>query len=190
MAEGVERSLFGGAVHCLIPARFDDVSNVREVPDNQEVFADASTEQSIIIELLESDPQLTNSDIVKYHFTELANANNSTHNHITLIETLDQSSLPNFGQDIMKYALYGTQQVSKYKEQALNTVNVYMCVIRIPHVTTDILITLNDAVVVNPDSSSLQFIVPQSKPNAEQTMALFKAILRSFKILDFGLFIV
>jgi len=184
-----DKPLFGGAVRCFIPARFDDVSKVREVPDNQEVFADASTEQSIIIELLESDPQIANSELVKYHFTELASTNNSAQNQIVHIETLDQSNLPHFGQDVIKYSLYGTQQVSKYKEQALNTVNVYMCVIRIPQVTTDILITLNDGVVVNPDSSSVQFIVPDTKPNAEQTMALFKEILRSFRILDYGLFV-
>jgi len=155
------------------------------VPDNQEVFADANTDQSIIIELLESDLQITNSDLIKYHFTELASANNSPQHQIIHIEALD---LPNFGQDVMKYALYGTQQVSKFKEQAFNTVNVYMCVIRVPQVTTDILITLNDVVVVNPDSSSAQVIVPSTKPNAEQTMALFKEILRSFRILDNGLF--
>jgi len=184
MAES--RPLFGGAIQCYIPPRFDDVSKVREIPDNQEVFADASTEQSIIIELLESDLQYSNENIVKFHFTELASANSSSQYQISRIESLD---LPNFGQDVIKYVLFGTQQVSKFREQASNTVNIYLCVIRIPQVQTDVLITLNDGVIVNPTSSSLKFIVPEAKPNAGQTMELFMEILKSFRIVDYGLFV-
>ena len=36
-----------------IPAGFHDVTKLREVPDNQEVFADADSDQSFIFELLQ-----------------------------------------------------------------------------------------------------------------------------------------
>ena len=49
----VVQQLFGGAFECKIPKRFQDVSPVRHVPDNQEVFADADSDQSIIVEIVE-----------------------------------------------------------------------------------------------------------------------------------------
>ncbi|WEW60606.1 hypothetical protein PRK78_006093 [Emydomyces testavorans] len=45
--------LFGGAMTADIPEGFKDMSTVRPVPDNQEVFASSSTDTSIIIELLQ-----------------------------------------------------------------------------------------------------------------------------------------
>lgn len=46
------RPLFGGmaVIHC--PARLEDVSAFRPVPDHQEVLADASSDQSLSIEIL------------------------------------------------------------------------------------------------------------------------------------------
>ena len=49
------RQLFGGAVIMGIPARLVDVSDFRPVPDNQEVLADGSTDQSVIVEIMVSD---------------------------------------------------------------------------------------------------------------------------------------
>lgn len=45
--------LYGGAIECNIPAGFDDVSKFRVVPDHQEVYANAETDQSIIVEINE-----------------------------------------------------------------------------------------------------------------------------------------
>ena len=52
---GEKRALFGGALESFIPGGFVDVSEFRQVPDNQEVFVDARSNRSIIIELLDSD---------------------------------------------------------------------------------------------------------------------------------------
>lgn len=46
------RELFGGAILLAIPERFLDISDFRPVPDNQEVFADAIHDQSLIVEVL------------------------------------------------------------------------------------------------------------------------------------------
>ncbi|URE31936.1 RAN guanine nucleotide release [Musa troglodytarum] len=49
----VQRPLFGGAISSCFPLRFQDVSNIREVPDHQEVFADPDQDGSLIFELLD-----------------------------------------------------------------------------------------------------------------------------------------
>ncbi|KAI4373605.1 hypothetical protein MLD38_011713 [Melastoma candidum] len=52
-SDGSSRPLFGGAVSTTFPLSFQDVSEVRQVPDHQEVFADPWRDQSLIFELLE-----------------------------------------------------------------------------------------------------------------------------------------
>ena len=64
-APSVERELFGGAMRMGVPARFDDCANFRQVPDNQEVFADAQTDQSFIVEILEYEADIR--DAVRGH---------------------------------------------------------------------------------------------------------------------------
>ena len=45
--------LFGGAISAHLPTRYVDVSDFRPVPDNQEVWTDASVDESVIVEILE-----------------------------------------------------------------------------------------------------------------------------------------
>jgi hypothetical protein len=45
--------------------RIDSNSDVRNVPDNQEVFADVNTDQSIIIEILQFVHQAANEDAAR-----------------------------------------------------------------------------------------------------------------------------
>ena len=45
--------LFGGTFSAILPPGAIDVSDLRPVPDNQEVFCHPVTDQSLIVELLE-----------------------------------------------------------------------------------------------------------------------------------------
>ncbi|KAE8804053.1 putative ran guanine nucleotide release factor [Hordeum vulgare] len=47
------RQLFGGAISTAFPVWFQDVSNIREVPDHQEVLVDPARDESLIFELLD-----------------------------------------------------------------------------------------------------------------------------------------
>ncbi|KAH3818445.1 hypothetical protein DPMN_120167 [Dreissena polymorpha] len=49
-----EQQLFGGAFTVTLPEARNDMSVVRQIPDNQEVFVHPGTDQSIIIELMEA----------------------------------------------------------------------------------------------------------------------------------------
>ncbi|MCH94862.1 ran guanine nucleotide release factor-like protein, partial [Trifolium medium] len=53
--------LFGGKLSTVFPNRFQDVSNIPEVPDHQEVFADPSRDESLIVELLEFKPDIAHN---------------------------------------------------------------------------------------------------------------------------------
>ena len=45
--------LFGGAIVCDLPEKFADVSKLRQVPDNQEVWIDQDGFTSIIFDITE-----------------------------------------------------------------------------------------------------------------------------------------
>lgn len=65
--------LFGGAITADIPRTMLDASDLREVPDHQELFVGTSNGQnaSLIIELLETVDKPTLLDSLAYHIEEL-----------------------------------------------------------------------------------------------------------------------
>uniref|UniRef100_A0A3Q0SWV7 Uncharacterized protein n=1 Tax=Amphilophus citrinellus TaxID=61819 RepID=A0A3Q0SWV7_AMPCI len=66
---------FGGALPAVIPHSATDVSELREILDNQEVFAHAHTNQSLIVKLVEHQEQVADQDAAKYHFEDIASSN-------------------------------------------------------------------------------------------------------------------
>ena len=58
-----------------IDPRFGDVSSLRQLPDTQEVFADPTTDQSIIIEILETQTIGAADTPAHFHFHVLADDN-------------------------------------------------------------------------------------------------------------------
>jgi hypothetical protein len=71
-----KRLLFGGAATAHgLPATFCDISAIRQVPDNQEVFADEASEASFIVEILTYEKSLTDADAAAYYFNDMAQAN-------------------------------------------------------------------------------------------------------------------
>ncbi|XP_047961623.1 ran guanine nucleotide release factor-like [Salvia hispanica] len=68
-----QRPLFGGAVSSTFPLRFQDVSNMRQVPDHQEVFVDPSRDESLIFELLDLKTDVADHGSATWFLQDLAN---------------------------------------------------------------------------------------------------------------------
>jgi len=110
---------------------------LRDVPDNQEVLCDPTTDQStllpkalckvkhlltqrcfntgLIIELLAYDSSVRNDAAIQYHFADIATANDAplgVCSTITSSQVLTPQEAPNFAPNF-KAALVGQQQVSK-----------------------------------------------------------------------------
>lgn len=82
------------------------------------------------------------------------------------------------------WLLSGAQLISKFNEEAKNTVNIHLCLFRLPQYTTDILVTFNDPVSINPLSSS----AVENVAGIPWTLQDFKCVLQSFCLLDPGVF--
>ncbi|CAL5363208.1 unnamed protein product [Camellia sinensis] len=67
-----ERPLFGGAIASTFPLRFQDMSNIRQVPDHQEVFADPARDESLIFELLDLKLEVADNGSATWFLQDLA----------------------------------------------------------------------------------------------------------------------
>lgn len=188
----IKRMLFGGAIESVVLQRFEDCSLLRQVPDHQEVFADACSDQSIIVEILQREEDIPDDQICQYHFQELAVANESSESEVEDVRMLENiSESAPFLQPFPVWILAGTQYVSKFKEEARNRVRLFLAVIRLEEHETDILVSVNVPIEIAPDSSSarqLDLDALQGDSNPDNAVHVFFLFLRNFKILDFGLF--
>ena len=165
----------------LLPNNVVDVSDLREIPDNQEVFVHQGTDQSIIVEILEM-VQEGDEQAVRTHFQELASSNDATQDN--QVASVEQMAKNQISMDVCESAYYlsGQQLISKFKETAKNVVNIHLALFRIPSKQTDIILTLNDPVNISPQSSSGQVQgegVPRQDP---WTLEHFRLCLQSLKI--------
>jgi hypothetical protein len=140
------RPLYGGAIESILPPEFKDVSDLREVPDHQEVFVHAS-EVSLITELVDFDKTRTDDLALEYYFQDLAKFNESAQTSIfTKSFSMDESRfMPHIGKGFPRMACLGQQVVQKYHSADADFDYVFMIlvVVRLKNVETDILISLN-----------------------------------------------
>lgn len=181
------RPLFGGAMSALLPNHVTDISELREIPDNQEVFAHAHTDQSLIVELLEYQAEVADENAAVYHFQDIAGSNKAQepgHCEVTNVVLLAKSDL-SFSQCSSAWMLTGTQRVSKFNEGAANVVNVHLGLYRLPQFSTDVLVCFNDPQSISPASSSASSAQTHREP---WTPMDFQRLLQTLTLHEPGLF--
>ncbi|KAJ3130453.1 hypothetical protein HK098_000018 [Nowakowskiella sp. JEL0407] len=182
--------LFGGAVESLIPSSFIDASDLREIPDNQEVFIDTLTNESLIFEILELEEDIPNEQAASFHFQQLASDNDaSDESEIISIEYLRPGiDLTHMQNDAHLTYLFGRQKIAKYRDTdplARNVVNIYLICIRLFSVQTDFIITYNHPIAFGPASREIAGVWSSSENDAVEK---FRASVQSFEIKDWTLF--
>ncbi|CAF4021623.1 unnamed protein product, partial [Rotaria sp. Silwood1] len=60
----IKRPLFGGAIQDFLPDGAIDAISIRLVPNNQEVFMHAESDQSIIVEILERVDEVSDENSI------------------------------------------------------------------------------------------------------------------------------
>ncbi|ESO99532.1 hypothetical protein LOTGIDRAFT_213480 [Lottia gigantea] len=181
-----EQSLYGGAMTVILPPQAIDVSQIRDVPDNQEVFTHNVTDQSIIFDILEYIEE-PDHQAIQSHFQEVAEYNKASDNDVTKIISIEEISKDELllTECTKAYYVLGQQKVAKFNETAKNLMNLHLGLFRLPQFSTDILITSNDPVIISPESSSHNAI-PTSADR--WTVMDIKRVITSLKLLDTGLF--
>ncbi|OMJ25216.1 putative ran guanine nucleotide release factor [Smittium culicis] len=169
-----ERPLFGGAITATLPKdQFMDVSEFRQVPDNQEVFVHSESEDSFIIEILEFI-DAPDDQALRAHYEELSQDNGSTDTKI--INEIQLDNIPGIDKRHAAYCLVGQQKAAKFNKDSnsdFSTLTLIMVLIRLYDVNTDLLITVN---------------YPNLSSPLDQRLASVIQIVNSIRITDWSLF--
>ena len=166
-----------------LPASFVDCSNFRQVPDNQEVWADMDTNRSCILEILELTPG-AGAAAAEYHFKEIGRVNGCSEEELKVVEVrcLDAAELPAFAAAEFRVLLRGEQLASKFNEKAKNVVQIEILLIRLAApASADLLLSLNSPIAADPKSSDAAFVTG--------TESYFADMARSLVLKDPSLFV-
>ncbi|KAI7864368.1 hypothetical protein BDF14DRAFT_1835667 [Spinellus fusiger] len=187
------RLLFGGAIVAPVKNSFMDASTVRQIPDNQEVFVDTTTQQSLIVELLEQ-VEAQGEEVPRLHFAQLASDNNALAVTVDTVRMLTPAAtiplLPPGSTSI--YQLYGHQQVAKFNEaekNAYNSVSIIMTVVRLGQVKTDVIITINIPTTLAQESSEQTSAPVTSSIDTQEVEAEILQLLSQLEVKDWTLFV-
>ncbi|PSC69030.1 putative ran guanine nucleotide release factor [Micractinium conductrix] len=185
----VPRQLFGGAASLWLPQRFADISDFRPIPDHQEVFADANVDQSLVVEIVEHQP-VADSEAGAFFFQDQAQHNEAAHTQMDEVHQLGPADMPGLPAECYRGLVVGQQLVAKGRQgtSALNKVQVLLCCVRLPHVGSDVLITLNSPIFISERSAAAEHAGAGYKGVHLTAPALFRQILATFSIADWGLF--
>lgn len=210
MSATTKRDLFGGAIQAIAPVHLTDASYVpsyppfsrlipipsdlRQVPDTQEVFLYQHSGNNIIIEILQGVEPSGLSEAIKsgleltltlvthrvhrFHFDALAHDNDA---HPSIVHHIDV--IPNNRRDDTPPAviLSGEQYIQKFNREQKDQVHIFMALYRIEQKNVDLVVTFN-VPIRSADAPPLE---AEGLRLAEED---FKVFVRSLRIVDFGLF--
>ncbi|GLJ17225.1 hypothetical protein SUGI_0298430 [Cryptomeria japonica] len=191
-----ERPLFGGSISSTFPQRFQDLSNIREVPDHQEAFADPNRDESLIIELLDLKQDVADNQSALWFLQDLANEQDSSGDLVVEnVSTVASSEVPFLDPSTVVTAAVGQMGISKGRQgrEARNIVRVYVANLRLKDVGTDVLITAYEPLMISELSESARSIgsgaaVPAAAVGCMPVMEAFRLCLATFKIHNWSLF--
>lgn len=178
MTSYTKRELFGGAIVAQTKSSLLDASDVRQVPDTQEVFLYTDCGVSVIVEVLQRVEPTDPVEAVKFHFDSLAQDNSARASSVQ-----STSVLPNDRGDPTPAAilLTGEQHVTKFNRTELDMVRIYMGLYRVEEKGTDVVVTFN----VPTQSEDGGAVGSDQLKGIEDD---FKTFVRTFEIKDFSLF--
>jgi len=134
------RELFGGAIVADAPTYLIDASDLRQVPDTQEVLLYPDSEVSIVVEILQSVKPTDSDDIAKFHFDSLAHDNSAVDFSIIQTSVLVDDHGDNTPSPIV---LEGNQKVPKFNHVAPDEVRILLAVFRVKEKNADLVVTFN-----------------------------------------------
>lgn len=193
--------LFGGAIVSDLPnGFFSDISQVRQVPDNQEVFLYTKSESDIalIVELIDSTSTsgMTDEEAAAFYYYDLAainsNRQNESANESVVLSSYSYKAqqnmslfkiFPKLSTSFSRQSLVGVQRVRKGRAlgdeeiaQGKNLgedVVVILAMIRLSNVNTDLLVTLSipiNAIFTSTDHFNDASTWAECIPNVEELL--------------------
>ncbi|OTA99309.1 hypothetical protein M426DRAFT_325230 [Hypoxylon sp. CI-4A] len=188
--------LYGGALVCDLPAGFADVSAIRQVPDNQEVFIDKGGFTSIIFDVSERVGSSGSS-------AEIDGAALTTHLEDVVGDEIDRCKVWNttptlfsrLDDDIPAYTLIATVSPHAKDADASSSGNktdftaIIFTLVRLEREKTDLLITINVPHIKGEyDEEDVDLQLGKQGKLIGDAVDYAAKIWETFKVKDWGLF--
>ncbi|CAG9980760.1 unnamed protein product [Clonostachys byssicola] len=185
--------LFGGAIVSDLPDHFADVSKLREVPDNQEVWIDKDGFTSIIFDITErvggpgTGPEIDGRALTT-HLEELVGGDIDT----TKVWNTAETEFTKLDGKYPAYTLFATQSPKVGKSQDNSSPDftaIFTTLIRLEKLNTDILITVNVPHIQGEyDEEDIDLELGKQGKLIGDAVEYSARIWDSFKIKDWDLF--
>ncbi|KAJ8123973.1 hypothetical protein ONZ43_g192 [Nemania bipapillata] len=201
MATYQSTPLFGGALVCDLPTNFADVSQLRQVPDNQEVYIDKDGFTSIIVEINDrigdkgSTPEIDGSALT----THLAEIVGDEADRLKVWNTTP-TQFSNLDEDIPAYTLIATiappapssaeaDSSNAPRANAPDFTAVILTLVRLEREHTDLLITINVPHIRGEyDEEDVDLQLGKQGQLIGDAVDYASRIWESFRVKDWGLF--
>ncbi|KAI0062237.1 Mog1p/PsbP-like protein [Artomyces pyxidatus] len=177
MSDFTQRGLFGDAITALFPSKLIDASDLRQIPDTQEVLLYPDSDVSIILEILERVQSNDHTDAAKFHFESLAHDNSALSSSVGEV-----AIIPNDREDLTPspVVLYGSQVVKKFNRERGDDVRILLALYRVEEKQVDLVLSMNIPMRSEAGATSDQEFLASKE--------VFDTAVRSLRIVDFGLF--
>ncbi|KAF2397942.1 Mog1p/PsbP-like protein [Trichodelitschia bisporula] len=134
--------LFGGALTANLPRDFADVSTIRQVPDNQEVFLHTTGLTSIIFDITERLVSSRSAFSLRFHYTDIVT---SSADETRIWVDFAPAALGKCRMSIPAFTMFATQHPSAAPSRSpqADFTGILLVLVRLAAQKTDIVISIN-----------------------------------------------
>ncbi|EDU45890.1 Mog1 domain containing protein [Pyrenophora tritici-repentis] len=177
--------LYGGAITVDLPSSFADASQIRQIPDNQEVYLDNSGYSSIVVEILEYVDKSSDEEALQYHFADLVDG---TDDATTVVEQVGASmkSLPSTPLLTLSFVQTPPSINPHPNRKTPEYTFIHLLLLRLKEQETDILITIN--VPHYPGEYEKPAMGQQETELMRSSKLVREKVLETFEVKEWGLF--
>ena len=194
MTTYTSRDLYGGAITVELPKEYIDASDLRQVPDHQEVFLSPTTLTSIIFEINEFVQKQNDAAAVHFHFKDVIAESDRVAQDVSepTKVMMPNASLKDFPAYVLQGGIVSSevdknapsnlpiewQQSPEMKEQLTR---VFQLVVRMEKYETDLCVRIN---------MPMKEMLSREDVAKEEAFAkgMLEKIVESLEVKDFGLF--
>ena len=162
------RELFGGAITCDLPAAWRNLGDSLPVPDNQEVYQGMTDDPNLpagpclVVEVMEYQQECSNQEAAGYFYADLAQVNGISDPADMTFTPRDMPVAASLPDNVTVCSGVGMQRISHGRDADVfgnpmppnpRWVTIEICALRMPHVGSDLLLTLSRPGAPGPDGS-------------------------------------
>jgi hypothetical protein len=214
MVQFTSTPLYGGAITAALPTDYGDArsvqtpsyrivrnfivrtnanlnSQIRQIPDNQEVYLSSTKLTSVIFDITErvaTSDAATDEDALKFHFTDYVNGTNDE-SKILGASVATLSKMPKTPTYFLSALQTPRAQSTRPNRPQPDFVAVLLVLIRLEEKETDIVITINVPHTpgeYKPEEVDLE--KDKLGPLMEEAMQIRQSIVETFEVNDYSLF--